>query len=62
MTGFRSDMQVARIRLFEVRAALRASAIEAQDYKYRGLRRKCAAVGRYMQRVGIPTSCTAVSH
>lgn len=51
----------ARIPLNAVRRALRASSIEAQDCRFEGKRRRCAQVGLYMLRVGIPTLSTAVA-
>ncbi|MFZ2973580.1 MAG: hypothetical protein WA049_13140 [Ferribacterium limneticum] len=43
------------VTLYEVRRSLRASSIESKDLKHEGKSRKCAEIGRYMMRCGIPT-------
>lgn len=53
-------MQTVKCPLVVVRKALRASAIEVQDMRYTGKKRRCATVGRYMMTVGVPTITTAV--
>jgi hypothetical protein len=53
-------VETVRCPVYLVRRAVRASVIEIQDYRYTGDQRRCAAVGRFMLRVGVPTISTAV--